>query len=96
MDCSAEYHSAFIHPGKPQLNAYIERYNRAARYDWLGLHLYTSLDELQGYATQWQQFYNHERPNMVPNGFTPMQHIQRMFWFHLSPPLKMGGLSGLN
>lgn len=29
---------------------------------------------------------------MALNGFTPMQHIQRMTWFYLSPPLKMGGL----
>ncbi len=67
----------FIQPGKPQQNAYIERYNRTVRYDWLG-HLFTSLDELQDYATRWQCFYNNERPNMAPNGFTPMQHIQRM------------------
>jgi putative transposase len=68
----------FIQPGKPQQNAYIERYNRTVRYDWLGQHLFSSLDELQSYATQWQWFYNHERPNMALNGYTPMQHIQRM------------------
>nr|WP_283205037.1 integrase core domain-containing protein [Citrobacter sp. wls613] len=44
----------FIQPGKPQQNAYIERYNRTVRYDWLGQHLFSSLDELQSYATQWQ------------------------------------------
>lgn len=68
----------FIQPVKPQQNAYIERYNRIVRYDWLGQHLFSPLDELQGYVTQWQWFYNHERPNMALNGFTPMQHIQRM------------------
>lgn len=68
----------FIQPGNPQQNAYIERYNRTVRYDWLGQHLFSSLDELQNYATRWQWFYNHERPNMALNGFTPMQHIQRM------------------
>ena len=66
----------FIQPGNPQQNAYIERYNRTVRYDWLGQHLFTSLDELQSYATRWQWFYNHERPNMALNGYTPMQHIQ--------------------
>nr|WP_262352864.1 transposase [Pectobacterium parvum] len=61
-----------------QQNAYIERYNRTVRYDWLGQYLFTSLDELQNYATQWQWFYNNERPNMALNGYTPMQHIQRI------------------
>lgn len=68
----------FIQPGKPQQNAYIERYNRTVRYDWPGQYLFTSLDELQDDATRWQWFYNHERPNMALNGYTPMQHIQRM------------------
>ena len=68
----------FIEPGKPQQNAYIERYNRTVRYDWLGQHLFSSLNELQEYATQWLWFYNHERPNMALNGFTPIQHIQRL------------------
>lgn len=68
----------FIQPGNPQQNAYIERYNRTVRYDWLGQHLFSSLSDLQKHATQWQWFYNNERPNMALNGFTPMQHIQRM------------------
>lgn len=68
----------FIQPGKPQQNAYIERYNRTVRYDWLGQSLFSSLNALQEYATKWQWIYNHERPNMALNGFTPMQHIQRV------------------
>ena len=68
----------FIQPGKPQQNAYIERYNRTVRYDWLGQTLFSSLNALQEYATKWQWFYNHERPNMALGGFTPMQHIQRL------------------
>jgi len=38
----------------------------------------SSLNELQEYATKWQWFYNHERPNMALNGFTPIQHIHRL------------------
>lgn len=67
----------FIQPGKPQQNAYIERYNRTVRYDWLGQYIFSSLDELQQYATEWQWFYNHERPNMALGGYTPKQHILR-------------------
>ncbi|MBG5913900.1 IS3 family transposase, partial [Providencia stuartii] len=48
----------FIQPGNPQQNAYIERYNRTVRYEWLGQYLFSSLDELQDYATRWQWFYN--------------------------------------
>jgi hypothetical protein len=40
----------FIQPGNPQQNAYMERYNRTARYHWLGQYLFCSLDELQRYA----------------------------------------------
>lgn len=68
---------SFIQTGKPQQNAYIERYNRTVRYDWLGQHLFTSLDELQSYAKRWQWIYNHELPNMALNGYTPIQHIER-------------------
>ncbi len=68
----------FIQPGKPQQNAYIERYNRTIRYDWLGHYLFASLSELQDSATKWQWFYNHERPNMALGGYTPKQHILRV------------------
>ncbi|AFC70406.1 integrase core domain protein [Rickettsia amblyommatis str. Darkwater] len=30
----------FIQPGQSQQNAYIERYNRTVRYDWLSQHFY--------------------------------------------------------
>lgn len=78
MGGRAEYNVRFIQSGNPQQNAYIERYNRTVRYDWLGQHLFESLDELQDYATCWQCFYNHKRSDMALNGYTPVQHIQRM------------------
>ena len=55
----------FIQPGKPQQNAYIERFNRTVRYEWLGQYHWSSLEEVQDYATQWMWTYNHERPNMA-------------------------------
>src|SRR5690554_2824701 len=66
---------AFIQPGKPQQNAYIERYNRTVRYDWLAQYLFDSTDEVQEYATKWLWHYNHERPNMGLGGITPQQKL---------------------
>ena len=65
----------FIQPGKPQQNAYIERYNRTVRYDWLAQYLFESTEEVQDYATRWLWHYNHERPNMGLGGITPQQKL---------------------
>lgn len=65
----------FIQPGKPQQNAYIERYNRTIRYDWLSHYLFDSVDEVQNFASDWLWTYNHERPNMGLGGITPMQKL---------------------
>ena len=64
-----------IQPGKPQQNAYIERYNRTVRYDWLAQCLFYSIDEVQELATKWLWSYNHERPNMAIGGITPKQKL---------------------
>ena len=65
----------FIQPGQPQQNAYIERYNRTVRYDWLAQYLFDSIDEVQDYATRWLWTYNYERPNMGLGGITPIQKL---------------------
>ena len=67
----------FIQPGNPQQNAYVERYNRTVRYDWLSQHLFDSIDEVQRHATRWLWWrtYNNERPNMALNGMTPMMKL---------------------
>lgn len=65
----------YIQPGKPQQNAYVERYNRTVRYDWLAQYLFDDLEEVQTYATQWLWIYNHERPNTALGGITPKQKL---------------------
>lgn len=65
----------FIEPGKPQQNAYIERYNRAMRYDWLNQHLFNSIEEVQDYAAKQFWLYNHERPNIANDGLPPCYKI---------------------
>lgn len=65
----------YIQPGNPQQNAYIERYNRTVRYDWLSHYLFESIEEVQNYATDWMWTYNHARPNMALGGITPKQML---------------------
>lgn len=43
----------FIQRSNPQQNAYIERYNRTVRYDWLSHYLFAQIKEAQDYATRW-------------------------------------------
>ncbi|CDZ75801.1 putative transposase OrfB [Legionella massiliensis] len=65
----------FIQPGNPQQNAYIERYNRTVRYDWLSQYLFESIAEVQLHATQWLWTYNNERPNTAIGGIPPRQKL---------------------
>lgn len=66
----------YIQPGNPQQNAYIERFNRTVRYDWLNQYLFTDIEELQLKATQWLWTYNNERPNMALGGITPIMKLK--------------------
>ncbi|SNT69859.1 putative transposase [Psychrobacter sp. LV10R520-6] len=66
---------SYIEPGNPQQNAYVERYNRTMRYDWLNQALFTDLDQVRQQAEDWLYHYNNERPNMGNGGFTPIQKL---------------------
>ena len=64
-----------IQPGNPQQNAYIERFNRTARYDWLNQDIFDTIAEVQEAATRWLWTYNNERPNIALGGITPMMKL---------------------
>nr|WP_272212708.1 IS3 family transposase [Marinicella sp. W31]MDC2878618.1 IS3 family transposase [Marinicella sp. W31] len=66
----------YIQPGKPQQNAYVERYNRTVRHEWLDQYIIESIEEAQAFATQWLWSYNNERPNMGIGGMTPAQKLK--------------------
>jgi putative transposase len=66
----------YIQPGKPQQNAYVERYNRTVRSEWLGRYHFSSIEEVQDHATRWLWTYNNERPNMGIGGMTPTQKLK--------------------
>ena len=63
----------YIQPGKPTQNAYIERFNRTVRHEWLDMHQFESIAHAQLLATQWLWQYNNERPNTAIGGVPPRQ-----------------------
>ena len=65
----------YIQPGKPTQNAYVERWNRTVRNEWLDAHLFESIEHAQQTATEWLWRYNNERPNMGNGGITPNQKL---------------------
>lgn len=65
----------FIQPGKPSQNAYIERFNRTARHEWLDYHLFNSISHAQETGTAWLWGYNAERPHTALGGITPYQKL---------------------
>jgi|GEM_PF-2685083 len=65
----------FIQLGKPQKNAYVERFNRTLRYDWLNQYIFETIEDVQHAAIEWLWVYNNERPNMAIGGITPKQKL---------------------
>jgi putative transposase len=62
----------YILPGKPQQNAYVERYNRTVRQEWLGQFIFNTIKEVKEHATRWLWTYNNQRPNMGIDAITPV------------------------
>ena len=65
-----------IQPGKPQQNAYVERYNRTVRHEWLDLYIFETIEEVQQIATEWLWTYNNERPDMGIGGVAPAMKLK--------------------
>lgn len=62
----AQHHGvelAFIRPGKPIENAFIESFNGRFRDECLNLHWFTSLAEARQRIERWRDHYNHVRPH---------------------------------
>lgn len=76
----------YIQPGKPQQNAYVERYNRTVRHEWLDMHEFETIEEAQMTATRWLWTYNNERPNMAIGGITPAKKMEQAAKLKLSTP----------
>lgn len=68
---------AFIQPGKPAQNAYIERFNRTYREDILDAYLFSTIQEVQAITEDWLEEYNTVRPHAALGGLPPYQYAAK-------------------
>jgi putative transposase len=69
----------FIHPGKPNENAYIESFNGRFREECLNEHIFETLDEAREIIEEWRQDYNDERPHSSLENLTPTEFVQKHY-----------------
>ena len=69
----------FIQPGKPNQNAFIERFNRSFRTEVLNANLFNTIDEVQEAADQWVMDYNEYRPHESLGNIPPAVFKPRVF-----------------
>ncbi|OZI77661.1 IS3 family transposase [Bordetella genomosp. 12] len=67
-----------IQPGKPNQNAFIERFNRTYRTEVLDAHLFANLEQVQAITDQWLVDYNQYRPHESRGGLPVVQFMPRL------------------
>jgi putative transposase len=69
----------FIQPGKPNQNAFIERFNKSFRDEVLDANLFNSITEVQAAADAWLMDYNEYRPHESLGNVPPAAFLPRVF-----------------
>lgn len=65
---------AFIQPGRPTQNAYIERFNRTYRTEVLDRYIFNTLTEVRTMTEDWRSRYNRLRPHTALGDVPPARY----------------------
>lgn len=67
----------FIEPGKPNQNAYIERFNKTYRNEVLSAYLFATTEQVQQITDDWLIEYNELRPHDSLGRVPPLTYLPR-------------------
>ena len=67
----------YLEPGKPNQNAFIERFNRTYREEVLDAWLFSNLDQVRDKTWRFLVEYNYERPHDSLGDQTPLEYYQQ-------------------
>jgi putative transposase len=67
----------YIQPGKPNQNAFVERFNRTYRNEVLDLYLFNDLEEVRETTYWWMIDYNEDRAHDSLDDLTPVEYMEK-------------------
>ena len=68
----------YIQPGKPNQNAFIERFNKSYREEVLSAHLFSTLDQVREISEKWMITYNEYRPHDALGRMPPAMFVRKL------------------
>ena len=66
----------YIQPGKPEQNAFVERFNRLYREDVLDEYLYSNIEQVQEISEVWKEDHNENHPHGSLRGISPRRYAR--------------------